>query len=245
MKKWMVIFLSVFFSYSIVQAQDLVYEVDGKRYQGYFISPKKNAPLVLLVHDWDGLTHYEITRANMLAKQGFAVMVADLFGQGIKPTTLKDKREHTGELYQDRVKMRKLLYAALHVAQRKGIQQDNVVAMGYCFGGAAVLELARSGANLKGFVSFHGGLTTPSGQNYSQTKGKVLVFHGTADTMISMDDFARLANELEASKVPNEMTTYGSAPHSFTVFNTPAYRQGADQQSWSRFIQFLRTNLKH
>ena len=84
----------------------VTYEVDGKPFEGYFISPSPKAPLILLIHDWDGLTDYEIKRAGMLADMGYAVFAADLFGAGIRPTEVTDKRQHTGELYKDRKKMR-------------------------------------------------------------------------------------------------------------------------------------------
>ena len=115
--------------------------------------------------------------------------------------------------------------------------------MGYCFGGAAVLEFARSGADLKGFVTFHGGLKTPEGQDYSRTKGKLLVLHGTADSAITMDQFAALANELEAQGVAHEMITYSGAPHAFTVFGSSRYREDADKKSWQRFSEFLSATL--
>jgi dienelactone hydrolase len=153
------------------------YVVDEKPYEGYFISPSPKAPLILLVHDWDGLTDYEVKRANMLADLGYSVFAADLFGAGVRPTEVRDKRQHTGELYTDREKMRSLLRGALETAKSQGANVHNAVAMGYCFGGAAVLELARSGADLKGFVTFHGGLSTPTGQDYSKTKGKLLILH--------------------------------------------------------------------
>ena len=105
----------------------------------------------------------------MLAELGYAVFAADLFGKGVRPTEVKDKRQHTGELYKDRAKMRNLLKGALSTAKAQGGNDNNAVAMGYCFGGAAVLEMARSGANLKGFATFHGGLKTPDGQDYQST----------------------------------------------------------------------------
>jgi dienelactone hydrolase len=117
------------------------------------------------------------------------------------------------------------------------------VAMGYCFGGTAVLELARSGADLKGFVTFHGGLNTPTGQDYSNTKGKLLILHGTADTSVTMDQFARLANELEEKGIPHEMVTYSGAPHAFTVFGSERYKKDADKKSWKRFTAFLEETL--
>ena len=238
------LFVLIFSSTAIAAGESVTYQVDGKPYEGYFVSPSPNAPLILLIHDWDGLTDYEVKRANMLADMGYAVFALDLFGAGVRPTELKDKRQHTGELYKDRHKMRTLLNAALETARSKGANVQNAVAMGYCFGGAAVLELARSGADLKGFVTFHGGLSTPEGQDYSKTKGKLLILHGTADTSITMDQFAKLANELEEKGISHEMITYGGAPHAFTVFGSDRYREDADKKSWKRFAAFLDETLR-
>jgi dienelactone hydrolase len=229
---------------SAASGDDVRYEIDGEKYEGYFISPGEKAPLVLLIHDWDGLTDYEVKRAGMLAEKGYAVFAADLFGAGVRPTEVKDKRQHTGELYQDREKMRRLMKGALETARAKGADTGNAVAMGYCFGGAAVLELARSGVDLKGFATFHGGLQTPSGQDYSKARGEILVMHGTADGAITMDVFAALAKELEAAGVGHEMITYSGAPHAFTVFGSDRYREDADRKSWARFTGFLEETLR-
>lgn len=215
------------------------YAVNGQSYTGYYISPAPDAPLVLLIHDWDGLTDYEVKRARMLSDMGYAVFAADLFGTGVRPTEVKDKRQHTGELYKDREKMRSLLRGALETAKKNGANIGNAVAMGYCFGGAAVLEFARSGVDMKGFVTFHGGLTIPEGQDYAGTKGKLLILHGTADAHITMAHFAELAEELEDEEVSHEMITYSGAPHAFTVFGSAGYQQEADTKSWKRFSEFL------
>ncbi len=222
----------------------VTYTADGQSYEGYYISPAAKAPLVLLIHDWDGLTDYEIKRAHMLAELGYAVFAMDLFGAGVRPTEVKDKRQHTGELYKDRAKMRALMTAALETAQKKGADVGNAVAMGYCFGGAAVLEWARSGAGLKGFATFHGGLQTPEGQDYNSARGTILVMHGTADSAISMDQFAGLAKELETAGIDHEMITYGGAKHAFTVFGSGRYQEAADRKSWKRFTEFLADTLE-
>jgi len=223
----------------------VTYQVNGESYEGYYISPSNQAPLVVLIHDWDGLTDYEIKRANMLAELGYAVFAADLFGAGVRPTEVTDKRQHTGELYKNREKMRALMNGALDTARGRGANIDNAVAAGYCFGGAAVLELARSGANLKGFATFHGGLKTPPGQNYAKTRGELLVMHGSADTAITMDQFAALAQELESAGIAHEMITYGGAQHAFTVFGGNRYQETADKKSWKRFQEFLADKLKN
>nr|MDA3875384.1 dienelactone hydrolase family protein [Kiritimatiellia bacterium] len=163
MRLWIV--ASVLCSVLVSHGKSIEYEVNGNTYEGYYVSPGEGAPLVVLLHDWDGLTDYEVKRADMLVEQGVAVMAADLFGKGIRPEKVVDRRQHTGELYQDRAKMRALVQAAVDMAGEQGADVSNAVVMGYCFGGAAVLEYARSGADMKGFATFHGGLATPEGQD--------------------------------------------------------------------------------
>ena len=224
--------------------ESVLYHVDGRQYEGFYISPAPRAPLVLLIHDWDGLTDYEIRRSTMLADLGYAVFAADLFGAGVRPAEIDDRRRLTGELYRDREKMRSLMNGALKAAQDRGAAVGNAVAMGYCFGGAAVLELARSGADLKGFVSFHGGLETPEGQSYATTRGEILVFHGSADAAVPFDHFALLVKELESAGTTHEMITYSGADHAFTVFGGARYQEAADRKSWRRFVEFLADTLK-
>lgn len=221
----------------------VMYQVNGQSYEGYYVSPSDKAPLVVLIHDWDGLTDYEVKRAHMLAASGYAVFAADLFGAGVRPTEMVDKRQHTGELYKDRNKMRALMNGALETAGQKGARIENAVAAGYCFGGAAVLEWARSGAKLKGFTTFHGGLKTPEGQDYSKTEGSLLIMHGSADSAITLDQFAALAKELESAGVSHEMVTYSGAQHAFTVFDGSRYQEAADKKSWKLFHEYLADTL--
>jgi dienelactone hydrolase len=235
--------VGVLASSAFASGKPVPYTVDGEPFEGYYISPASGAPLVLLIHDWDGLTGYEVKRAGMLAEMGYAVFAADLFGEGVRPTTIEDKRQRTGALYTDRNRMRALIHGALAAARSQGADTANAVMMGYCFGGAAVLEFARSGAPMKGFVTFHGGLGVPEGQDYSRTRGEVLVFHGTADTAVTMNQFAAMAVDLEKHGVAHEMITYSGAPHAFTVFGTDRYRADADAKSWRRFSEFLAETL--
>ena len=223
----------------------LNYEVAGEAFEGYIERAAKDAPMVLLVHDWDGLTDYEVKRAGMLTELGYSVFCADLFGAGVRPTKLEDKQQCTGALDGDRPRMRVLMQGALDAAKAQGLNVDNCVAMGYCFGGTAVLEFARSGADLKGWATFHGGLALPEEQDYSKTQGELLVLHGSADSYVTFDYFAKMVEDLEKAAVPNEMITYGGAPHGWTVFGSGAYREDADRKSWNRFSQFLDEVLKN
>lgn len=215
------------------------YEVDGKVYEGYFTSPSKDAPLVLMVHDWDGLGEYEKKRAKMLYDLGYATFAVDMYGKGVVADTVEKRRALTGALYGDREKMRALMNAGLDAAKKAGANVQNAVALGYCFGGTVILDFARSGAPLKAFAPFHGGLKTPEKQSVSDIKGEVAVFHGTADKAISMDEFAQFAKELESAGITHEMHTYSGAPHAFSVFGSSRYHEEADRKSWARFTQYL------
>lgn len=240
------IVLLVFISISFLFAAEgfVTYKVGDKEYKGYYSTPSKDAPLVYIVHDWDGLTDYEIKRTKMLYDLGYASFAVDLYGKGVRPTALEDKKRLTSELYQNREKMRTLLDAGLEVAKSQGANISNAVGIGYCFGGSAILEMARSGADLKSFISFHGGLATPKGEDYSKTKGKIIVFHGGADKVVPINDFSNLSTQLENEKIDYEMIIYSGAPHAFSVIGSKKYHKKADEESWVRFTEVLDNTLK-
>lgn len=222
----------------------VVYKVGDKEYEGFLTSSTgKNQPLVVILHDWDGLTDYEKERAEMLRKQGYRVFAADLFGKGVRPTKLEDKQQHTGELYKDRAQMRRLIAGAVEAAKANGAKTDHIAVIGYCFGGAAALEYMRSGAKVAAFASIHGGLTTPEGQDYKNAQGRLLVQHGAADTHVSLDDYNKLLRELEASGADYETAVYGGAPHAWTVFGQDSYRERADAASWHQLVDFLKLSF--
>ncbi|MAF90595.1 MAG: dienelactone hydrolase [Bdellovibrionaceae bacterium] len=243
MKKIIFLFIVSLFAFNAGHAKNIEYKSGDKIYEGFFLKKSESAPLIFIHHDWDGLTAYEKKRAKMLYDMGYSVFALDLFGKGIRPTEVKDRKQHTGELYKDRQKMRAIMKAAYNKAKELNLNVSNAVSIGYCFGGASALEQARSGENLKGYATFHGGLSTPDGQDYSKTKGKIIIFHGTADEAISMEVFAELAEELEKAKVKNEMITYSQAPHAFTVFDGGRYHKEADEKSWARLQGFLKETL--
>jgi dienelactone hydrolase len=229
----------------VAQAGEKVsYVIDEETFEGYRSMAKGDSKgLVLIIHDWDGLTDYEMRRADMLADMGYESFAIDLFGKGNRPTDTAAKKKETGRLYQDRERMRILLVGGLQEARKAGDQK--VVVMGYCFGGAAALELARSGEvkDIAGYASFHGALTTPEGQAYPSDTPPILVAHGGADSSVTMDDVAALSRELESVGVPYEIQVYSGAPHGFTEFSSDRYQERADNQSWKAFSDFLGTNL--
>lgn len=194
---------------------------------------------VLIVHDWDGLNDYERRRAEMLAAQGYTAFAVDLFGAGADPQGVEDYRRLTGELYGDRTLFRARLQAALDAVADLPGAGGPVVIIGYCFGGAAVLEAARMGADLAGFVSFHGGLATPEGQDYSATTAPVMLFHGSADPASGMADLASLLDQLQGAGVTHGAQVFGGARHSFTVWGSRDYDVAADTGSWQGLLAFL------
>lgn len=228
-----------------VAGEEVVYDVGGQPYAGYYAAPEGDPQgLVLIIHDWDGLDSYEEKRADMLADLGYAAFAVDLYGQGNRPETTEGKKAETAKLYEDREAMRARILGGLEVARQ---QADlPAVVMGYCFGGAATLEVARSGEadGVLGYATFHGGLETPEGQAWEGVDAPVLVLHGGADSSITMADVATLSEELEASGTPYEIQVYSGAPHAFTVFGSDRYQERADQQSWQAFTDFLGTQLE-
>lgn len=223
----------------------LLYKIGGADYEGYRAKAHGTSKgLVVIIHDWDGLTDYEMKRADMLAKMGYETFAFDLFGAGNRPSDMATRKAETQKLYEDREKMRSLMLGGLAEARKGGA--GPAVVIGYCFGGAAVLELARSGKaeNVKGYVTFHGGVTTPPGQSYPAGTAPILIAHGGADTAPSMQDIAKFAKELETAKITYTIEVYSSAPHAFSVFGGDRYQKRADEKSWASFSEFLREMLR-
>jgi len=232
------------FATSAWAGDTVTYDVDGAAYEGYHADAGENAKgLVLIIHDWDGLTEYEVKRADMLAQMGYDAFAVDLYGKGNRPVETGAKKAEIGKLYNDREKMRRLILAGLAEARRLG--GGDAVVMGYCFGGAATLELARSGQaeSVVGYATFHGGLSTPEGQSYSADTPPLLIAHGGADSSITMDDVAQLSRELEAAGVTYEIEVYSGAPHAFTVIGSDRYQERADRKSWDSFTKLLANTL--
>lgn len=239
-------FLIIGASSANVTGQMHDYQVDGMAFEGY-VSYNSNIPqsrgTVLIVHDWDGLTDYEQRRADMLAALGYTAFAIDVYGKGRKPTSMSENQARSGEMYANRPEFQKRLLGALAEAANINGATDNIVVIGYCFGGAAVLEMARTGAETAGFVSFHGGLNLPEGQNYSQVAAPVMVQHGTADPVSGMGDVAALMDALQGAGIEHSAQLHGGARHSFTVFGSRDYDLMADQASWEGLLGFLEEKL--
>lgn len=204
-------------------------------------------PGVLVVHEWTGLGPYVKKRAEMLARLGYVAFAADIYGKGIRPSTPAEAAK-TATIYKDdRSLMRARARAGLDILKgQKLVDQSRLAAIGYCFGGTTVLELARDGADLKGVVSFHGGLATPRPEDARNIKAKILVLQGADDPFVKEDERAAFEHELSAAKVDWQFITYANAVHSFTNPDAgndnskgAAYNEKADKRSWEAMKQFF------
>jgi dienelactone hydrolase len=204
-------------------------------------------PGVLVVHQWMGLTDYEKKRAEMLANLGYVAFCADIYGKGVRPKNIQEAGALAGKYKGDRQLLRLRVNAGLTALRLQPlVDQKRVAAIGYCFGGTTVIELARSGADLGGIVCFHGGLDSPTPADGKNIKCKVLVCHGADDRFSSPEDVAAFEDEMRAAGVDWELVKYGGAVHSFTQPNAGhdnskgvAYNEKADKRSWEAMQQFF------
>lgn len=204
-------------------------------------------PGVLIVHQWKGLGSYEKKRAEMLAQLGYTALAVDIYGKGIRADNPKDAGALAGKYKEDRALLRARAAAGLEVLKNHDLTDpQRVAAIGYCFGGTAVLELARSGADLSGVASFHGGLSTPHPEDARKIKGKVLALHGADDPFVKPDEVAAFQEEMRQAGVDWQLVAYGGAVHSFSDWNAghdnskgAAYNEKADHRSWDAMKVFL------
>ena len=218
--------------------------------EGYFVSDPSisgKRPGVLILHQWLGLTDYEKRRAEMLAKLGYNVFAADIYGKGIRPQDTTTAGATAGKYKADRDLLRRRARAGLEVLQRSDLTDPKrVAAIGYCFGGTAVIELARSGADIAGVVSFHGGLDSPKPADGKNIKCRVLALCGADDPFVPAADLAAFEDEMRQARVDWQLVKYGGAVHSFTDWNAAkmnlagaAYNEKADLRSWEDMRQFF------
>jgi len=229
-----------------IVAEPHLYTVGDTEFEGYVAynsDLEETKGTILIVHDWDGLTDYEMRRAEMLAALGYTAFAIDVYGADVEPEGFEDYRRLSGEMYSDRETFRERLLGAVEESAAIPGATENKAMIGYCFGGAAVLEAARAGADLDAFVSFHGGLGTPEGQTWEAASAPIMFFHGSADPVSGMADLAQVLNELQEAGVPHGAQVFGGARHSFTVWGSDDYLLEADQGAWEGLQAFLDETL--
>lgn len=204
-------------------------------------------PGILVVHEWTGLGKYVRKRVEMLARSGYVAFAADIYGKGVRPKTPQEAGKEAGTYLADRNLLRVRARAGLkELLRQPQVDPARVAAIGYCFGGTTVLELARSGANLRGVVSFHGSLGTPNPADGKTIRAAVLVLHGADDPHVPAEQVAAFQQEMRKGSVDWQMVSYGGAVHSFSnpdAGNDPskgnAYNEKADRRSWEAMKSFF------
>jgi dienelactone hydrolase len=232
-----------------VVGQTLEYSDGGTVLEGYLAYDDGQTgprPGVLVAHDWTGLGDYAKHRADMLAELGYVAFAADIYGKGVRPSTPEACGAEAGKYRADRPLLRSRITAALDALRgHPDVDGSRIAAIGYCFGGGAVLELARSGAELAAVVSFHGSLDTPTPGDAAQIRCKVLVLHGAADPHVGPEAVAAFIKEMTDAGVDWQFKMYGGAMHAFTdpAVNRPesgaAYNEAADRRSWQDMRGFF------
>lgn len=214
----------------------------------YDDSSSTKRPGVLIVHQWEGITDYEKMRAKMLAEMGYVAFCADIYGKNNRPKTVQEAGAIAGKFRgSDRSLLRARVNAGLDELKRNPlVDTHRVAAIGYCFGGTTVLELARSGAELNGVVSFHGGLDSPNPADGKKIRCKILVLAGADDPFQTPENLAAFEKEMRDAHVDWQITFYGGAVHAFTQpgvdqANIPGakYNERADKRSWQAMKEFF------
>lgn len=216
-------------------------------YLAYDDSVKGRRPGVLVVHEWMGLNDYARKRAEMLAGLGYVAFAADIYGKGIRAKDSAEAARLSRKFKSDRTLLRTRVNAGLRALKNHPlVDPARTAAVGYCFGGTAVLELARSGAGVAGVVSFHGGLDSPTPGDAANIRARVLALHGADDPFVKADEVAEFQEEMRRGRVDWQMVYYGGAVHSFTnpasgsdTSKGVAYDEKADRRSWEAMRAFL------
>jgi len=225
------------------------YEIDGKTFEAFVASPEHNtaAPGVLVCHAWAGRSDLENSKAEALAELGYTGVAIDLYGKGVLGSSKEENQSLMEPFVKDRRLLQSRMLANIEAANKYlGAGASVFAAIGFCFGGLCVLDLARIGADIKGVVSFHGLLGSP-GNTISDTKVKVLALHGWDDPMATPKDVAAFGEEMKAAHADWQLHAYGGTMHAFTnpAANDPGfgtvYNETANRRSWQAMKNFLAT----
>lgn len=222
-------------------------DVTLEAYIAYDDSHHENKPAVLICHDWSGKNEFACNKADKIAELGYVGFALDMYGKGKIGNTKEEKIALMQPLMEDRAKLQKRILAALDAVKKLELVDPNRIgAMGFCFGGLCVLDLARSGADVKGVVSFHGLLHAPEDISEHSIKAKVLALHGFDDPMVTPDQVIEFGNEMTHANVDWQLDIYGNTMHAFTnpEANDPGfgtvYNKKADSRSFVAMREFFK-----
>jgi len=237
-----------------IKGEEVTYQAGDTTLKGYLAwdaSKTGPRPGVIVVHEWWGHNDYVRRRARMLAEEGYTALALDMYGNGKQAGHPEDAKKFMMEATSnaDVAKARFLAGYEL-LKNHPSTDPSKIAAIGYCFGGAVVLQMARSGADLDGVASFHGSLSTESPAAPGVVKAKILVLHGADDPFVPKEQVAAFKKEMDAAGADYTFIEYPGAVHAFTnpaatengkKFNLPlAYNEEADNKSWAELQKFLR-----
>ncbi len=235
--------------------QPVAYDIDGDAFEGMLVydgSISEARPGLLMVPNWMGVTERAAEKAYRAAGSEYVVFIADMYGKDIRPKDADEASKAASFVRNDRALQRHRVNAALEVFKAQtdqvALDTDKMAAIGFCFGGGTVLELARSGTDIGGVVSFHGNLDTPNAEDAKAIKTSVLVLHGADDPYVPVEQVQAFEQEMRDAKVDWQLTSYGGAVHSFTdptaaIPGQAEYHPLVAERSFAAMHLFLRERL--
>ncbi|MEO5776148.1 MAG: dienelactone hydrolase family protein [Flavobacterium sp.] len=238
---------------SFSQTKDIQYKDGNQVLSGISVKPSKplkNNPGILILPAWMGIDDHAKDSANQLAALGYTIFVADIYGADKRPTNYNEAGKLAGYFKKNIKEYQTRIQLALDQLVKQGANPDDIVVMGYCFGGTGSVEAARTNMKVKGVVSFHGGLGRDAARTIDAITPKVLVLHGADDPYESKEEIENFQNEMRTAKTDWQMTYYANAVHSFTDKNAgndnskgAAYNEKAEKRSWQALLDFLKEVL--
>jgi dienelactone hydrolase len=233
-----------------VKTQTIEYDGGGvhlKSFLAYDDAAQGKRPGIIVCPEWWGLTDYAKHRAEMLAELGYVALAVDLYGDGKTTDNPQEAGSLAGALKSNRTLLRQRVNAGLEqLKKNERVDPQKTGAIGYCFGGTTAIELARSGADIRGVVTFHAGLDSPNPADGKNIKARILVCHGGNDAFTPEKDLDAFEQEMRQNNVDWQINIYGGAVHSFTnpgadKHGIPgiAYNARADHRSWQAMQTFF------
>ena len=251
MKNILTILTAILFTSSVfAQLEPVTYFDKEQKLVGFVSHPKKKSKStvsVLILPAWMGIDAHAKESAIDLSYLGYKTFVADIYGEGNKPTNGKEAGQKAGYYKKNIEEYQKRIQLAIDELVKQGADANNIVVMGYCFGGTGAVEAARANMNVKGIVSFHGGLGRDEKRSIEAIKAKVLVLHGADDPYVNETEVKLFQTEMRTAKADWQMVYYANAVHSFTDKNSgidnskgAAYNELAEKRSWKALLEFLK-----
>lgn len=233
----------------MIKERFIEYEHNGVLLEGFMAyddAGGQATPGVLISHAWRGRSEFECAKARALAELGYTGFALDLYGKGVLGNSVEENQKLMTPFLEDRAMLQARLHAGLDIfTSQPEVDSDRIAAMGFCFGGLCVLDLARTGADIRGTISFHGLFNPPGNTQGTKIKAKVLALHGNDDPMVPVDSVTALEQELTEAGADWQIHVYGNTMHAFTnpEANDPGfgtvYSEAADRRSWQAMKNFL------